>query len=104
MNIPTLTFGQITDKEGMPTNSEFTFRQNLMTELQKGVGKFYYALPQVTAAEITMLEAATTTSSVGTVVYTTPFGAAVYNITANTIMFAVDDGTGVPLFKTATLV
>jgi len=104
MNIPNLPFGAMTDKEGMPNSSELTFRQNLVTELQKNVGKFYFAFPQVTAADITMLEAATVPNPVGGVLYTTPFGAGVYNTTANSIMFSVDNGSGQPLFKTVTLV
>lgn len=103
MNIPTLPFGPMVTKEGTSTSEELIFRQNLITELNKGVGLFYYALPQVTDDQVTMLEAATIPNPAGGVLYTTPFGAAIYNITANSIMFAVDDGSGVPVFKTATL-
>lgn len=103
MNIPNLPVGRIIEDNGNPTDQELTFRQNLISELQKNVGKYFFAPPQLSSAEIAQLELATEPSPAGGVIYVVPFGAWVYNTTTNAIMFAVDNGSGAPIFKTATL-
>lgn len=38
IRIPNLPLGQITDEKGMPTDDELTFRQGLLSSLQKYMG------------------------------------------------------------------
>jgi len=102
IRIPNLPLGPMTDSNGNPTDDELTYRQSLNTNLQTLFGKEGVVVPTLTATQITTIEG----NSIGTganLLYTTQYGTIVYNSTANSIMIAVDDGAGAPLFKTVTL-
>lgn len=99
IRIPNLPLGQITDENGMPTDDELTFRQSLLTSLQRYIGNEGVVVPTQTAADILTIQ--NHVNSQGQ--YTCAFGTILYNSDANSIMIAVDGGGGVPLFKTVTL-
>lgn len=102
IRIPNLPQGQMVNKEGYPTDDELTFRQSLITNLQTLFGTEGVVVPTLTAAQITTIQNNTITVGANSF-FTCQFGTMVYNSTANSIMIAVDDGAGAPLFKTVTL-
>lgn len=105
VRVPNLQSNKITDKDGNATDDELTFRHTLITNLQKLFGNEGCVVPTQNATNITIIQNNTVTNP-GTGVsdtYTCQFGTILYNSTANSIMIAVDNGAGVPVFKTVTL-
>lgn len=100
--IPNLPMGPITDKNGNPVDDELTFRQSLITNLQKLFGNEGVVVPTLNATQITTIQNHTITKGAETF-YTCQYGTIVYNSTANSIMIAVNNGSDAPLFKTVTL-
>lgn len=105
MNIPSLPFGQIVDKDGNPTDSYLIFLQNLLTALQSAIGPSGNECQQLLAADITTIQDATIVdpSNALAVIYTCQYGTRVYDSTNNVIKIAIDNGAGAPIFKTVTL-
>lgn len=104
MNIPNLPVGAMIDDNGNPTPVELLFRQNLIQTLQQGAGPEGLVAPsQPNAAApnnfITQIQ--NNTDAQGN--YTCAYGTILYNSTANSIMIAVNNGSGAPIFKTVTL-
>lgn len=104
IRVPNLPTGQIVDPDGNATDDELTFRHGLVTSLQKNFGNEGVVVPTQTATAITQIQNNSYPDPLtGAPVYTCQFGTILYNSTANSIMIAVDNGAGVPLFKTVTL-
>lgn len=102
IRIPNLPMGTIVKEDGTATDDELTFRQILVTNLQKLFGSEGVVLPSLTSDEIDDIEAYQQTTPAGDI-YTCQYGTMVYNSTANSVMIAVNDGADAPLFKTVTL-
>jgi len=92
------------DDSGGTTGEEKTFRQALLTSLQKNFGDEGCVFPTQSSDNITLIQNNNyIDQATGLPVYTCQFGTGLYNSTANSMMFAIDDGTGKPVFKTVTL-
>jgi hypothetical protein len=100
MNIPDLPIDAIIDPDtGRFSDVGKTFFQQLLTQMQNALSNEGFANPNQTATNITTIQ----NNQNGKGQYTCAFGTCLYNSTANSIQFAIDDGTGAPIFKTATL-
>lgn len=99
IRVPNLPMGKMVDENGMPTDNELAFRQQLITTLNQLFGNEGCVVPTQTAANITVIQ--NNVNPQGQ--YTCAFGTILYNSDANSIMIAVDNGAGAPLFKTVTL-
>lgn len=97
VRIPNLPMGHIVDDQGLPTDDELTFRQTLITNLQKLFGNDGVVLPNLTTAEIDTIVNAQ--NSLGQ--YTCSFGTLFYDITTKQIFGTVEDPviTGKPIKK-----
>lgn len=105
MNIPNLPTGNIVDENGALTSVWLTFFQNLISTLQLNASDNGLVAPMQTAANIAVIQNNTMPNpSGGSPIYTCAYGTSVYNVTANSIMYSVNDGSGAPIFKTVTLV
>lgn len=104
--VPNLPNGRITDENGYPSPEESLWRQTTFSFMQNNLGSEGLVAPTQTAADILVIQnnmnvnPATGASDIPSC----QFGTILYNSTANTMMMAVDDGSGNPLFKTVTLV
>ena len=105
IRVPNLPVGKITDKEGNPTDDELTFRQALVTGLQKNIGNEGLIAPSQTNAAapddfITQIQnhriPDPITFAPGQ--YSCGFGRFLYDETNNRILVSVDVGGGVPGF------
>lgn len=104
VRIPNLPLGQMVDENGNATPSELTFRQTLLTNLQKNFGDEGCVIPIQTTANITTIQNnQAINNETGVLGYTCGYGRFIYNSDTNTIMVSVDNGLGVPVFKTVTL-
>lgn len=104
IRIPNLPQGKIANEDGTITQEWLTFMQTFISNMQSLFDPEGVVLPTQAAADISIIEANTEVNpSGGSPVFTTEYGTGLYNSTANSIMFAVDGGGGVPLFKTVTL-
>lgn len=106
VRIPNLPMGHVVDKEGLPTDDELTFRQTLITNLQRLIGNDGVVLPSLTSTQITDLENQKRYEPgiLANAQYSTPFGTLVYDKTTNQIKASIDDGTGKPIFKIVNLI
>jgi hypothetical protein len=102
--IPNLPSGPIVDKDGNPTQAELNFRQMLLQQLQLLMGNEGLVMPMQSSSNITTIQDNSNLVP-GTNITTYPcqFGTMIYNETDKSVMVAIDDGTGVPVFKTVTL-
>ena len=91
VRIPNLPMGHIVDADGLPTDDELTFRQTLITNLQKFIGNEGMVLPSLTTSQIDQIVAATNSLNQ----FTCPFGAMFYDTTLNEI-WATKSVAGVP--------
>lgn len=105
MNVPNLPVGQIVDKEGYPTDQMLTFLQNLVSGLQNNIGDQSFVLPTQTSAQITTIQNNVIPDPSNSLasLHTCEYGTGFYNSTANTITFCINNGSGLPIFKTVTL-
>lgn len=101
MNIPNLPMGPITNSDGSLTDNYRIFFDSLIKELQTNASNEGLVAPTQNASNITLIQNNQLPAPNSS--YTCQFGTSIYNSTANSIMFAVDDGAGAPLFKTVTL-
>lgn len=106
VRIPNLPMGHIVEDGGMPTDDELTFRQTLITNLQRLIGNNGVVLPSLTSLEIADLanQKRYEPGQLASAQYTTAFGTLVYDSTTNEIKAAIDDGTGKPIFKVVKLI
>jgi hypothetical protein len=105
VRIPNLPMGKIVDDNGMPTQDEQTFRQALLTLLESIAGNEGLVAPILTSSQITTVQnnSQQVPGANPGFYYTCQYGTIVYNSTANSIQIAIDNGSGVPIFKTVTL-
>lgn len=109
IRIPNLPVGRLVDQNGNTTDEEQTFRQTLISSLQDNFGSEGCVVPSQTKANIAKIQDHTVIDqATGNPVYTCKFGTLIFNnepydaITnpqGNSLLVAVDDGTGKPLFK-----
>lgn len=99
IRIPNLPIGRMVDENGIADRDELTFRETLITNLQRLFGNEGCVFPSLSAADITTIQ--NNVDAQGN--YTCAFGTALYNIDANSIMIAINNGSGAPIFKTVTL-
>jgi|ERR1700677_1952145 len=109
IRIPNLPSGKIVDENGLPTDSELTFREGLLTLLQQIAGAQGLVMPQQTTANITAIATNQQTTPVGSIntnasisTYTCQPGTFIYNSTNDTVQVSVLT-LGVPSFKTVTV-
>lgn len=108
MNIPNLpvdNIGTYTDDKGKTYPIELSeswtnFLNQLIKELQTNTSNEGLVAPTQSAANITTIQG----NQLSNGQYTCQYGTIVYNSTAKSMMMAVDNGAGVPIFKTVTLV
>ena len=118
IRVPNLPNGQIADSDGNPTDDEITFRQALITSLQKNFGDEGLVAPTQSYANMLIIQnnkAPNPITGVGDV-YTCQFGTCLYvpdflvpnppgpDVPTPSIVFCVPDGSGNPLFKRVTLI
>ena len=92
--IPNLHMGEMVDEKGYPTDDESTFRQVLITNLQRLFGNEGIVLPSLTTTEITAIQNNVDIQGRNTCAY----GTMVYDTTVNQVKVAINIG-GVPQFK-----
>lgn len=105
IRVPNLPNGQITDKDGNPTDDEITFRHALVTSLQKNFGNEGLVAPSQPAANITIIQNNQIPDPVTGLPnqFSCQPGTIIYNSTNDTLMVAILVA-GVPTFKTFTVV
>jgi hypothetical protein len=104
LRIPNLPTGAMTDKDGMPTNDELVFRQNLVTSLQNNFGSEGLIAPtQTNAAAPDNFIKQIQDFQLPNGQYTCGFGRFLYDATNNRMLVSIDGGAGVPAFMEITL-
>ena len=105
ITIPNLPSGPLVDKDGYPTGDELTFRQSLITLLQRLVGSEGLVMPTQTADNITTIQNNTIPiyTNPASTAYTCQYGTCLYDSTDNSIRIAINNGSDAPVFKTVTL-
>lgn len=104
IRIPNIPSGKVVDENGFPSDDEQTFRQILISSLQNNFGAEGCVIPSLSATDIVKIQNNNfIDQATGNTIYSCQYGTLVYNITANSIMAAIDNGTGQPVFKTVTL-
>lgn len=102
--LPALPLGRIVDENGVATPTELNFRQALLTNLQNNLGPEGLVAPTQSASNITTIQNSQSPDQItGIPVYSCGYGRILYNSTNNSIMISIDNGSGVPVFKTVTL-
>ena len=104
IRVPNLPVGKVVDEEGSATQEELTFRHALITGLQTYFGNEGLVAPTqanttAPADYITQIQ----NNKLPNGQYTCQYGTILYNSTANSVMIAVNNGSGQPVFKTVTL-
>lgn len=99
IRVPNLPMGQIVNEQGFPTDDELTFRQTLLTNLQRFIGNEGIVAPTQTNTNILSIQNNTNANGQ----YTCAFGTLIYDATNNKLLAAIDDGTGKPIFKEVNL-
>lgn len=94
VRIPNLHMGEMVDNTGYPTDDEMTFRQVLITNLQRLFGNNGVVLPSLTTVEIGYVENNVDIQGRKTCAY----GTMVYDTTVNQVKVAINIG-GNPVFK-----
>jgi hypothetical protein len=112
IRVPNLPNGQIADSDGNPTDDEITFRQALITSLQKNFGDEGLVAPTQSYANMLIIQNHQVPNPVTGVldIYTCQFGTCLYvpdfpvlTVPTPSIVFCVPDGSGNPLFKRVSL-
>lgn len=100
MNIPNLPIGAIVDKDGLFTDVGKNFFNQLIVELQTNASQEGLVSPTQTASNIVTIQ----NSQLPNGEYATSYGTILYDSTNNTGRFAINNGSGAPIFKTFVLV
>ncbi len=104
LRTPNLPAGQMVNEDGTPTPEELLFRQRLVSSLQNNFGPEGVVVPTQDSTNIAIIQNNRVPNpSGGASIPTCQFGTMLYNVTTNSIMIAIDDGAGNPIFKTVTL-
>lgn len=100
MNIPSLPVDALINlKTGDMSDSWRNFFDILLNELQTNASNEGLVSPTQNSTNIGIIESNTLQNGS----YTLQYGTCLYNSSANTMMFAINNGSGVPVFKTVTL-
>lgn len=115
IRIPNLPMGRIVNEKGFPTDDELTFRQVLLTNLQRLMGNEGLVIPSLEYADIVRI--VNNTETVGTITrYTCAFGTLFYSTglpppigtqpNGGKVWATVEDpaNPGVPLLKEVNLI
>jgi len=113
VRIPNLPFEKMVNEKGEPTSSEMTFRQTLITGLQKYFGEEGLVMPTQTPLNLTIIQNNQfPNQSTGNNEFTCNLGTMIYvqhptDYTLDKVMIAVrnsnDYPNSAPIFKTVTL-
>ena len=106
IRIPNLPNGQIVDDKGNATDDEITFRQALISQLQNNFGDEGCVVPTQAYADMLTIQNHQNdqlqyTCAFGTCLYVPDFD--VLGTPTISIVFAIDNGAGVPIFKRVSL-
>ncbi len=115
IRIPNLPLGQIVDEQGMPTDDELTFRQGLLTSLQKYMGTEGLVAPTQSPTNKDLIQDNVQTINTDPLIqqYTCQLGTILYvqhptDYTQDKVMVAVRNGNdypdSAPLFKEIQLI
>ena len=103
IRIPNLPWDRMVDDLGYATPTELTFRQTLISNLQKNFGDEGCVVPSLSSADITVIQNNQVVNPATNVLeYTVKAGTMVYNSTNDTLMVCIYSA-GVPTFKTVTV-
>ncbi len=109
IRIPNLPSGRIVDDNGMPTDSELTFRESLLNLLTQIAGAQGLVMPQQTTTNIGLIATNQQTTPVGSIntnssisTFTCQPGTFIYDSVLNKVMVSILVGT-TPTFKTVTV-
>lgn len=113
VRVPNLPFEKMVNEQGEPTSSEMTFRQTLITGLQKYFGAEGLVMPTQSPTNLTIIQNNQAPNpSTGTNEFTCNLGTIIYvqhptDYTQDKVMIAVrnsnDYPISAPIFKTVTL-
>ena len=112
VRIPNLPLGHIVEQDGLPTDDELTFRQTLITNLQRLIGNNGMVLPSLAYADIVTIVNAFENIG-GTQRYTCPPGTLFHSTydpaepMSNKILATIQDPlnlSGPPLLKEVNLI
>lgn len=100
MNIPSLPVsGFFNDDKTDLSPAWRQFFDLLINALNTNASNEGLVLPTQNSTNIAVIQG----NQLQNLAYTLQYGTGLYNSTANSIMFAVNNGTGAPIFKTVTL-
>ena len=103
IRIPNLPDGKMVDDSGETTGEEKTFRQALLTSLQKNFGNEGCVVPSQTTANILLIQNNTyIDQATGLPVYTCQGGTMIYDTTTDELKVAIL-AAGVPTFRVVTV-
>lgn len=101
MKIPNLPIDKLIDSTTNDISSSWRqFFDFLIKQLQSNASNEGVVSPSQSASDILKIQ----NNQLQNLSYTCQYGTSIYNSTANSIMFAINNGANVPLFKTVTLV
>lgn len=114
IRVPNLPTGPLVDDQRNATDDELTFRQALITSLQRNFGPEGLVAPTQLYADMLTIQnnripdpvtgaAGQYTCQFGTCLYVPDFPVGGPPVATPSIVFAVDSGGGVPLFKRVSL-
>ena len=100
MNIPNLPVDKLIDDETKDLHENWRkFFDQLVNQLQVHASNEGIVHPTQSSANILKIQG----NQLQNLSYTAQYGTGLYNSSDNTMMFAVNNGSGAPIFKTATL-
>lgn len=109
IRIPNLPIGKMVDEQKNPTDDELTFRTALVNGLQTLFGNEGCVVPTQSYANMLLIQnnlntLGQYTCQFGTCLYVPDFPVGGPPVATPSIVFSVDSGGAVPLFKRVTLV
>ena len=100
--IPNFIDTPAVDKDGYFTPEWKAILQQLFTTLLQTIGSEGLVAPTQNAANVAIIQNNATVIN-GHTIYTCQYGTILYDSTTNTGLFSVNNGSGIPIFKTITL-
>jgi hypothetical protein len=101
MNVPSFLDSRVIKEDGTWTDEWKTIMQALFQNMQSNLGNEGLVMPMQSAANIATIQNNTVLVN-GNTIYTCSYGTMIYNSSANTAQVALNNGSGVPMFKTIT--
>lgn len=103
-NIPKMDFrgNKFTNEDGTLTEVAQSFFDLLSNVLIKNIGPEALVAPTQSATNINTIVNNVTTGPTGLTTYTCQFGTIIYDSDTNTTLVCLNNGSGVPVFKTIT--